>query len=214
MYSRSPQTTPNPESHPRLHLRKPRHSRRHLPPPIKLLVRNPQNNSSHPQLGRKESRPPIPRRLVVVRNHNIRHPHRILRWRRNPHHGRRYVRRLLYRRLHRARPRLRSIGTLRTQLPNPRRRHNHQNALHLCRHQRRHNPPHRHTRAQFPAGQNNRNSRHNPIQRYITRPQTRPRARRVQSHNPANHAAFQGGDIGLHIAAVVRPGNRLFIVSG
>lgn len=111
-YSHPPQTPPNPKPHPPLHLRKPRHPRRHLPPALKLLLRNPQNDPSHPYTQRKTGRSTIPRGSVVVRNHNIRYPHRILRWRRDTHHGRRHVRRLLHRRLHSARTGLRSFGAL------------------------------------------------------------------------------------------------------
>lgn len=122
-YSHTPANTKNLKPSTPRNSQRPRHQLRNHPPPKKLLLRNPQNNSPHPHPRRKAHCPPIPRRSSHLRNDHLRYPHTILPRHRNIDHGRRDLRRMLYRRLHRASSRLRFTGALRALLLNPCRRY-------------------------------------------------------------------------------------------
>lgn len=77
--------------------RRSRNQRCHLSTSPKLLLRNPQNHTQNTHIRLQKDCSPIPRRPTPLRHHHLRHLNPLLPRLRDPHHGRRHLRRLLHR---------------------------------------------------------------------------------------------------------------------
>ena len=191
-------TTESPEPNPRGHPSRQGHQRSHRSPPGELFFRNPQNNPPHPLSGLYTDRSTVPRRSSPLRHDHQRHSLLILPRHRISDNGRRNVRRLLHRRLHGPRPRLRPTDPLRPQLPDPGVQGKNRHALHLRRHRHRRGPPPRHADAKLPSGHHPRHGLDRPIQQHAAHHPAATRSRRPLHPHPPNLPAQQRRSPRLH----------------
>ena len=170
LYGRSttPKSTSPPQSCSSRDLRRSRDQRSNCSPALKLLLRNPQDDSSHPHKWLQESCAANAGRTSHVCNHDFRHLDTILPRHWDFDHGRCDVWCLLYWRLHCKSTWVRFVGTLCSFLFDRCGCHQDQDVVCVCRHQYWYNTSSCNITEEFPLGKDDCHGRDYSIQRHTS----------------------------------------------